>query len=284
MWRTRLPPSKSGRQSKERPGKQIGILLRAREKAYSGQQIRWWEILLVPLATFVVWFGLLLALAIAAGWAGNALGLTPQELKEIAHRGEWNTPVVWLAFGALYFAALIVLCFFVRGRSASLVATYSREVARSQINKALVAGVLLAFVVVSLMGYLETNKIVEFTETPGDRMLVPQSGLELLLILPVVGLLAPFVEELYFRGLMFSWLRQSMPLALAALLSSAIFAIAHAHPLTHPGTQGWVLTGVIATVGLINAVWAQRSGSLWPPLALHASYNSTFVLGAFAFA
>ncbi|MGQ0742486.1 MAG: lysostaphin resistance A-like protein [Alphaproteobacteria bacterium] len=257
--------------------------MNASDNAPAGHPIRWWEIVLVPLATFVVWLGLLVALGVGAGFAGSAFGLSPEEFKTMAERGEWNTPAVWLAFGTLYLAALIVLGFSVRGRSASLVATYSREVSRSQINRALVTGVLLAFAVVFILGYLEANKIVEFRETPSDKMLVPKSVNELLLILPVVGLLAPFVEEMYFRGLMLSWLQQSLPLALAALISSAIFAIAHAHPLIHPGVQGWVLTGVVGIVGLINAVWAQRSRSLWPPLTLHASYNSTFVLGAFAF-
>jgi membrane protease YdiL (CAAX protease family) len=38
-----------------------------------------------------------------------------------------------------------------------------------------------------------------------------------------------------------------------------------------------VYTGAIAVVGLVNAVLALRTRSLWGPFAVHAGYNATII-------
>jgi membrane protease YdiL (CAAX protease family) len=59
-----------------------------------------------------------------------------------------------------------------------------------------------------------------------------------------------------------------------------MFSLAHFQFLLHPGIAGWLATGAIAGVGVINALWAQRTGSLRAPVATHATYNA-LMLAAF---
>jgi hypothetical protein len=77
---------------------------------------------------------------------------------------------------------------------------------------------------------------------------------------------APIVEEIVFRGLVFGTLRRRLPWPAAALLSAALFAFAHGY-----GALGF------AAVLWSGAVWAyayERTGSLWPGIIAHAANNA----------
>lgn len=77
-------------------------------------------------------------------------------------------------------------------------------------------------------------------------------------------LLAPFCEEVFFRSLVFMGLKRDMPLLWAIILSSLIFAIAHAD------------IGSFAVLFLIGAALAflrWRTNSIWPGMLLHFVNN-----------
>lgn len=85
-----------------------------------------------------------------------------------------------------------------------------------------------------------------------------------LLIVPV----ASVAEELFFRGLVFGGMRQTLGLWPAALASGAVFGSLHL-------TAGDV--GVALQLSLFGAILAwsyERSGTLWTPIALHAANNA----------
>ncbi|GAB4478713.1 MAG: hypothetical protein Kow00124_23390 [Anaerolineae bacterium] len=91
-----------------------------------------------------------------------------------------------------------------------------------------------------------------------------------LLLILAGGLIIPFVEELFFRGMVFGWLRQRMGLWAAALLSGLVFGLAHFYP---PTTVSAFMLGVVL------ALIYEHSGSLWPAVAIHAVNNTLiFVL------
>jgi len=81
----------------------------------------------------------------------------------------------------------------------------------------------------------------------------------------------PFLEELAFRGLLYTALRQRLGVAPAALAGSAVFA----------GLHFYTLPGFLMTFwsGLVWSLVYERSGSLWPGIAAHAAYNALFVAG-----
>jgi len=76
---------------------------------------------------------------------------------------------------------------------------------------------------------------------------------------------APVVEEIFFRGFLFAGLRGRYGWQRAALISAALFALIHVQPLAVPP---------IFILGLIFAFLYQRSGSIWPAIAMHVSTNA----------
>jgi membrane protease YdiL (CAAX protease family) len=85
-----------------------------------------------------------------------------------------------------------------------------------------------------------------------------------------VGLIAPFVEECLFRGLVYGRFRAFGYGLSGAAISAAIFTACHAGPPLY-------LTEVFVA-GLGLAWLYQRTGSLWPPVAVHVVNNVLFVL------
>lgn len=81
---------------------------------------------------------------------------------------------------------------------------------------------------------------------------------------------APIVEEIFFRGFLFAGLRGRYGWQKAAVLSSALFAVIHLQPTA-------ILP--IFLLGLVFAFLYQRSGSIWPAVLMHVSSNA-LALGA----
>ena len=84
--------------------------------------------------------------------------------------------------------------------------------------------------------------------------------------LVLVGIvLAPFVEEMFFRGFLFAGFRQRFGWKKAALLSSIFFALAHLQP-----------AALIPTfiLGYLLAYIFHKANSLWPGIILHFLVNS----------
>jgi uncharacterized protein len=93
-----------------------------------------------------------------------------------------------------------------------------------------------------------------------------------LLITIIAGILiAPvtaFCEEIFFRGLIFGGMRQTMRFWPAAIFSGLIFGLLH---LT-AGDLGVALQ--LSILGVIFAWMYERSGSLWVPIGLHTVNNT----------
>jgi len=81
----------------------------------------------------------------------------------------------------------------------------------------------------------------------------------------VGAVLAPIVEEMFFRGFLFQGFRQKYGWVSAALLSSVIFAAAHLD-----------LVALIPTfiLGCLLAYVYHRSNSMWPGVILHVLVNA----------
>ncbi|MCS6848522.1 MAG: CPBP family intramembrane glutamic endopeptidase [Anaerolineae bacterium] len=88
-------------------------------------------------------------------------------------------------------------------------------------------------------------------------------------MLLVVGIAVPIAEEIFFRGVVYRWLRDKWGVAAGAIVSGIIFGLAHLEPAT-----------VIVTIllGIVLALVYERSRSLWPPILIHALNNSFAVL------
>ena len=78
-------------------------------------------------------------------------------------------------------------------------------------------------------------------------------------------LVAPIVEEVVFRGLVYRYLRQRTNVAAAAIVSGALFAAVHVYLVVLPA---------LFVFGVALALVTERFGSIVPAIALHATKNA----------
>ncbi|MCD6016389.1 MAG: Abortive infection protein [Solirubrobacterales bacterium] len=84
----------------------------------------------------------------------------------------------------------------------------------------------------------------------------------------IVGV-APFTEEVFFRGFMFAGMRRAMPFAAAALIPAVIWGLFH-----YTGPDTWGVVVQLSVFGLWLSWLYERTGSIWPPIAVHAFNNA----------
>jgi membrane protease YdiL (CAAX protease family) len=102
---------------------------------------------------------------------------------------------------------------------------------------------------------------------------LPHRADQLALGLFTVAILAPLTEEIYFRGIVMGWLRRHWGMIWAVGLSSLVFALLHLKWLTPGGLGGWVVTAELVAMGVLLALVAARTGSLWASFITHAVNN-----------
>ena len=88
-------------------------------------------------------------------------------------------------------------------------------------------------------------------------------------VIIAVVVLAPVLEELFFRGFMYGALRGKLPVFWAALICGGLFGAIH--PL-YGGTE-WNLVPVLALAGITMCLLYERTGSLYPSIAFHVVMN-----------
>jgi len=96
--------------------------------------------------------------------------------------------------------------------------------------------------------------------------------------LPVIllfggAIVAPVIEEIFFRGFIFAGLRNRWNWKIAAAASAGLFALAHILPTS-------ILP--IFILGLIFAFLYQISGSIWPAILMHMLTNTVALSAAYA--
>ena len=130
----------------------------------------------------------------------------------------------------------------------------------------LVAGYLVILLHNALLYYLGVD-------TQGEAIMEMFAALDSPVWFIIVGaMVAPFVEEVFFRGFLFQGFRQRYGWITAMLLSSAIFAAAHLDLVTLIPT--FILGNVLAYV-------YHRSNSVWPGIILHFLVNAFGLCGAY---
>jgi membrane protease YdiL (CAAX protease family) len=94
----------------------------------------------------------------------------------------------------------------------------------------------------------------------------------------VVGLaiLDPITEELVFRGFIFTSLKQRMPVVVAALTCSVIFAVPHI--LENSTSLLYVLGISIFCLSLILCMVRQKTGNIYAGMVIHSVVNATSIV------
>jgi len=103
-------------------------------------------------------------------------------------------------------------------------------------------------------------------EAQGDQIFDIFDQLESPIWFFITGaVIAPIVEEIFFRGFLFQGFRQKYGWMPAVFLSSAIFGAAHLDPVSLIPTF---------VLGCVLAYMYHRSNSVWPGIIFHAAINS----------
>lgn len=130
----------------------------------------------------------------------------------------------------------------------------------------LVVGVATQLVVIPAL-YLPFRSLIDDDLSgPARDLLGGASGLGLAVIGVSVVVVAPVVEELFFRGLLLGAMQHRSGTAAAVAASSVVFGATHFQPLLLPA---------LATAGAVFAVSAVRTGRLGTAIAVHAAFNAT---------
>ena len=100
-------------------------------------------------------------------------------------------------------------------------------------------------------------------------------GPAFIIILIAAVVMAPIVEELFFRGLCLRAIEKRFGTEAGVLGSTFLFTLPH---FTNPSLAGTtVLFAVIATIGLVLAVLTVKIGRLGPAVIAHAVFNAVGV-------
>lgn len=96
-----------------------------------------------------------------------------------------------------------------------------------------------------------------------------EDTLGILVATGLITLIAPFIEEVFFRGFIFRTLAKSWPMWVASLTSAVIFAAIH-----------FQFANIVPLIilGLILNELVRRSGSLWPAILFHI-FNNAIAFG-----
>lgn len=212
------------------------------------------------------------AVSAAAGWnlravtgvggpvgelAGRALGGTVDRPVPLVVQLLFNIPL-WLAFGvAVAYGATMDAKLAERLRPTGTLAT-----ARNDLVIGVIAGLVSQFGLLLVIYQLVLRFVID-PDSVDDaaRSLTDQiRGFgDLVVLLVLVGFVAPVVEELFFRGLVYRGFEGLGPRWMAVVGSAFVFAAVHLQVVQFAGlfAFGAVLAGLLAATGRLGAsIWA----------------------------
>ena len=131
----------------------------------------------------------------------------------------------------------------------------------------LIAAGLVNALILTLTGEFDNPQVQSITGGLGF------SWTNFIVMLVLVGIVAPIVEETFFRGMVYGWLRTRMPIVVAVVVSAVVFSAVHVYPILLPA---------LFVVGLFLAAVYEWSKSLWVPIFLHMVQNTLAVVVIFA--
>lgn len=202
--------------------------------------------------------------------AGTILGASAGVLSGILLPGRISRVATFFVVGVEIYGAIafMIWLLIVRRRGA----TFEELGLRRVTPGALVLMIPVTLLALYMNGVVSRLTAFFFGDVPTarDQLALGEaiSGADLVLLLILTALVAPIVEEVIFRGLLYRVVRARRGVAAAAIVSALAFAMVHFIPL---------LVGVFFVFGLILSAVAQRYESLYPAIALHSLNNAAVV-------
>jgi membrane protease YdiL (CAAX protease family) len=85
-------------------------------------------------------------------------------------------------------------------------------------------------------------------------------------------MMAAFMEEILFRGILFRWIEEFAGSWAALAITSALFGLAH---ILNPNATWFSSLAIAVEAGLLLGGAYMLTRSLWLPIGLHAAWNFT---------
>jgi membrane protease YdiL (CAAX protease family) len=131
--------------------------------------------------------------------------------------------------------------------------------------------IILLFLAFILLNYLYQLLITTFhlPLQTNDQVILERgraTPLSMYAILLGAAVIAPVCEEAYFRSFVFMGFLRRLPVWIAIVLSSFLFALIHLDPASF---------AVLFCIGLVLAFLRWYSNSIWPGIILHTLNNAT---------
>lgn len=216
----------------------------------------------LSLAAFAVGFGTTIVLGLIVIVVAGAFGASTSDPPPGINIGLTVVQNLALVGAAFFFAML-------SGRPAA--ADFGLRPTRLWRSVRLLIAVWVGFFVLSGLWALALS--LEQQQTLPDELGAGDSLVNALVVIGLVTVIAPLGEELFFRGFFFGALRNWRGPIIAAILTGGLFG------LVHVGSSpiGYLVPLAIFGIGL--CLLYEWTGSLYPPIALHA-LNNSIALGA----
>ncbi|MGE3620132.1 MAG: lysostaphin resistance A-like protein [Acidimicrobiia bacterium] len=213
--------------------------------------------------------GLLLAIVGGNVTAGLALALSGEPRFD-------DLPLAWVALAqvGLWAGLLGMPAWAAATKGRGLVRDLRLRVTWGDVPLGLVVGVVLQLVVVPLL-YVPLLPLLDRSrsdvEAPAREMADRAAGpLGVVLLVLIVGIAAPIVEEIFYRGLFQqALLKRGLPAAAAVGINAFVFAASHFQLLQFPA---------LFAFGLAVGWLAWRRGRLGPAIAAHVAFNMVTVV------
>lgn len=180
----------------------------------------------------------------------------------------WLTAVLQVP---LWLGLLGVPLWAARVKGKGLKADFGWQQESADIPLGLMVGVLTQFVLVPLV-YLPLLWLIDLDEVDdAARQLTDRvsGSLDVVLLVLIVGIGAPIVEEIFYRGLLFRSLDRRAGRIVAIAASSVLFGVSH--------LQGLQLPALIM-FGLVAAALVHIYDRLGPAIWAHIGFNMTTVI------
>jgi uncharacterized protein len=213
-----------------------------------------------PWFALVGFVGALMATLIAVGVIAAVAGIDPEDDSPAL------TILATLVQGLFFVGVALVLA-----RSVAPPRPWHFGLRRAPIGRALgwtALGMVGFYVVTAIYAaLLDPSVEQEVTESLGAE----DGTLGLIAAGLMVMVVAPFVEEIFFRGFFYRALRTRFPILLAAAIDGLVFGLIH---YDFEGADGLLLLPPLALLGVILCLVYERTGTLWAVIGMHAFNNA----------
>lgn len=171
-----------------------------------------------------------------------------------------------LSFLLQFFSTVIlVLLFTVWFNRASLKDLGLQKADRQDLLRYGLLGGIMLMMLVTVMGILINYWQPQISPQVFEEMLRSVNGDTGFIIMFIIGaVMAPFTEELYYRGMIYPVLRNYLGPLGGALVAGLLFGIAH--------WDFW-RTLPLAVGGAVLCYIYEKSGSIWVPMLAHGMWN-----------